>query len=63
MANSYFPRRTFRLLAEHGKKGFYEGPVAEAIVKAVNSRGGVFTLEDLKAHETAFPEPIHTTYK
>ena len=36
---------TFRRLAAHGaKKGFYTGPVAEAIVEAVRSRGGVLSL-------------------
>lgn len=61
--SNVIPCSTFRSLAEHGKKGFYEGAVAEAIVKAVNAKGGVFAREDLKEHATAFPEPIHTTYK
>lgn len=42
--------QTFRLLAKHGKKGFYEGPVAEALVKVVQDLGGHLTLEDLKYH-------------
>ncbi|KAK7527354.1 nucleophile aminohydrolase [Phyllosticta citriasiana] len=41
---------TFRLLAKNGKKGFYEGPVAEALVKVVQDLGGHLTLEDLKSH-------------
>jgi len=41
---------TFRELAKNGKKGFYEGKVAEAIVKAVQEKGGVLTLDDLKRH-------------
>ncbi|KAK3375718.1 gamma-glutamyltranspeptidase [Lasiosphaeria ovina] len=41
---------TFRRLAEHGKGGFYEGPVAEAIVQATSSIGGYLTLDDLKDH-------------
>jgi hypothetical protein len=43
--------------------GFYKGPVAEAIVAAVNSRGGCITLEDLAAHETEVTEPVSTTYR
>jgi gamma-glutamyltranspeptidase/glutathione hydrolase len=55
---------TFRLLAKHGaQKGFYEGPVADAIVQAVRSRGGVLTKDDLKAHRTTFPTPIATTFR
>lgn len=41
---------TFRDLATHGKKGFYEGRVAEEIVKAVQDRGGVLSLKDLEEH-------------
>jgi gamma-glutamyltranspeptidase/glutathione hydrolase len=55
---------TFRRLAAHGaKKGFYTGPVAEAIVEAVRSRGGVLSLEDLATHATSFPEPVATTFR
>ena len=41
---------TFRLLAKHGKRGFYEGTVAEALVKVVQDLGGHLNLEDLKNH-------------
>jgi gamma-glutamyltranspeptidase/glutathione hydrolase len=41
---------TFRRLAALGKKGFYEGPVAESIVKVVRDLGGHLSLEDLKKH-------------
>ncbi|KAF2840090.1 gamma-glutamyltranspeptidase [Patellaria atrata CBS 101060] len=41
---------TFRLLGQKGKKGFYEGEVAEAIVKVVTDLGGHLTLDDLKNH-------------
>jgi len=41
---------TFRLLAKHGKKGFYEGTVAEALIKVVQDLGGHLTLDDLKNH-------------
>lgn len=42
--------RTFQLLAEHGRKGFYEGPVAKAIVDITRSLRGHLTLEDLKIY-------------
>ena len=41
---------TFRLLAKDGKAGFYEGPVAEALVQVVQDLGGHLTLEDMKYH-------------
>lgn len=55
---------TFRRVAAHGaKEGFYRGPIAEAIVRAVAERGGVVTLEDLDAHATRFPTPMSQTYR
>ncbi|KAL2798338.1 nucleophile aminohydrolase [Aspergillus keveii] len=42
--------QTFRALAAEGKKGFYEGRVAEEIVKVIQDLGGYMTLEDLKYH-------------
>ena len=49
---------TYRLLAKHGKKGFYEGPVAEAMVNALSDRGSHMTLNDLKSHgEKGSEEP------
>ncbi|KAF4550488.1 Gamma-glutamyltranspeptidase-like protein [Elsinoe fawcettii] len=41
---------TFRQVAKSGKAGFYTGSVAEALVKVVQDKGGLLTLEDLKNH-------------
>jgi len=41
---------TFRLLGKHKKPGFYQGPVAEALVKVVQDLGGHLTLADLENH-------------
>lgn len=49
---------TFRLLARHGKKGFYEGVVASAIIKVVQDRGGHLTMEDLKHHAECGSEEV-----
>lgn len=42
--------KTFRALAAEGKKGFYQGRVAESIVKVVQDLGGYMSLEDLAYH-------------
>lgn len=47
-----------RIIAEKGWAGFYEGDVAEAIVKAVRGDGGVMTTEDLKAYRVRSMEPL-----
>lgn len=54
--------KTFRSVAEHGKDGFYQGRIAEAIVELIKSKGGVMELEDLAKHETTFVEPIKYTF-
>ncbi|KAF4261359.1 hypothetical protein KXW98_000260 [Aspergillus fumigatus] len=42
--------KTFRRLAAEGKKGFYEGEVAQELVKVIQDLGGYMTLDDLKYH-------------
>lgn len=54
--------RTFRALVSEGKKGFYTGRVAEAIVELIKSKGGVMELSDLAEHDTEFVDPIKYTY-
>jgi gamma-glutamyltranspeptidase/glutathione hydrolase len=49
---------TFKLLAKYGKKGFYEGEVAEQLVKVVSDLGGHLTLEDLKHHAETGTEAV-----
>eukprot|EP00879_Flechtneria_rotunda_P004254 GHRR01004503.1.p1 GENE.GHRR01004503.1~~GHRR01004503.1.p1 ORF type:complete len:608 (+),score=203.40 GHRR01004503.1:170-1993(+) len=54
---------TYRRIAQHGAaKGFYTGPVAEAIVTAVKTRGGVMELEDLANHKTLAVKPLSTAF-
>ncbi|KAI9175375.1 hypothetical protein H9P43_006736 [Blastocladiella emersonii ATCC 22665] len=53
---------TLRRIGELGKAGFYEGPVAEAIVDVVQQCGGVMTLDDLKQHASTFENPISIEY-
>lgn len=48
-------------VAEHGRDGFYTGPVAEAILKATHD-GGVMTAEDLKQMEPVVRKPLTTTF-
>ncbi|MCS7174178.1 gamma-glutamyltransferase [Pseudothermotoga sp.] len=55
--------KTFRLIRDKGPEVFYEGEIAEAIVKAVQERGGTMTLEDLKNYDVKFRQPIVGTYR
>jgi gamma-glutamyltranspeptidase/glutathione hydrolase len=49
---------TFRLLGKHGKKGFYEGFVAEAYVKVCEEHGGAISHDDLKHHAELGSEEV-----
>ena len=65
--NSLFKRpdleNTFQLIASNGKEGFYEGDIANEIVKSMNENGGLFTLEDLKNYKPQISEPIVASYR
>ncbi len=50
--------RALRLIAEHGAAAFYEGAIADAIVRAVRASGGVMTHEDLRAYRVREVEPL-----
>ena len=49
---------TLEQIAQHGRSGFYEGPVAEQIVKDVTDNGGMITLNDLKNYQAVVTEPL-----
>ncbi|CAN0093454.1 unnamed protein product [Ectocarpus sp. 8 AP-2014] len=51
-----------RELGTGRKEGFYGGRIGEAMVKVLQEMGGVLTMEDLKAHTTAFVEPISVEF-
>ncbi|KUI55567.1 Putative gamma-glutamyltransferase YwrD [Cytospora mali] len=49
---------TFRKLAENGKSGFYDGPVAAAIIEISQQLGGYLSLDDLRNHQSEIAEPV-----
>ena len=57
---------TLKKIAKNGPKAFYEGEVADEIVKEVNKHGGIIKKEDLKNYSPKFRDPIvfnYHTYK
>lgn len=56
------PIRSYKVLAEQGKTAFYQGTIGQAIVAAVQSRGGVLTMDDLANHVSQPVTPISLDY-
>jgi gamma-glutamyltranspeptidase/glutathione hydrolase len=48
---------------DKGPSGFYEGPVAEAIARAMKEGGGLVTQDDLKAYRAKWRTPIEFQYR
>ncbi|KAG2214580.1 hypothetical protein INT45_002547, partial [Circinella minor] len=59
--NHYYIR-ALRTIATEGKDGFYKGRIADAIVDAVKTRGGLLTHQDLASHESEMVDPISFDY-
>jgi gamma-glutamyltranspeptidase/glutathione hydrolase len=55
--------RTFRKIAEDGKRAYYEGEIAESIAKVIQESGGCLTTADLAAHHSTWDEPISINYR
>lgn len=53
---------TLEILAAQGAKGFYTGPVAREMVRAVRAGGGIWTLADLANYTVVERRPIVGEY-
>ena len=54
---------TLSAIAEQGPRGFYQGPVAENLAKAVSGAGGIMTSDDLKSYEAVIRAPVSGFYR
>lgn len=55
--------RTFKNIADGGKAAYYQGEIAEAIVKVIKDAGGTMSLDDLASHTSTWEEPISVDYR
>lgn len=51
------------LIAEHGRDGFYKGPLAKALVDFSKQQGGTLAESDLSEFQPEWVSPISTTYR
>jgi gamma-glutamyltranspeptidase/glutathione hydrolase len=54
---------TLSAISEQGPRGFYQGPVAEKLVKGIGDAGGIMTLDDLKSYQPIIRAPMRGTYR
>ena len=52
-----------RVIARDGARGFYDGPIARAILETSRRHGGTMAADDLREFEAEWVEPISTTYR
>lgn len=52
-----------RIIAAKGPEGFYEGPLAEALARAMKDNGGLVTEADLAAYRAKWRTPIEYEYR
>jgi gamma-glutamyltranspeptidase/glutathione hydrolase len=55
--------KALKAIAKKGDKAFYEGPIAQAIVKASKRQGGILTLADFSKYHVEWLKPIICTYR
>lgn len=58
-----FLARTLRLIAEGGRSAFYEGKIAEAIVRFSEANGGLFCRSDFASQRSTWVEPLSLDHR
>jgi gamma-glutamyltranspeptidase/glutathione hydrolase len=54
---------TLETIANEGKAGFYQGPIAAGIAQVIKKAGGCLTEADLAEHTSTWDQPISTAYR
>ena len=54
---------TLQAIHDHGRDGFYKGPVAELIVQDMLANNGLISHQDLVDYEPVWRNPVHGTYR
>lgn len=54
---------TYRILAERGRKAFYEGEIAEKIDRFMHDNGGYLRKKDFEKHTSTWINPVSINYR
>jgi len=55
--------RTLKLISKEGSRAFYQGPVAQAVVKASEENGGLLSMRDFADYTVNWEKPIACGYR
>jgi gamma-glutamyltranspeptidase / glutathione hydrolase len=55
--------KTLKMIAEQGIEAFYQGEIAERIVKEMKTHGGLISRADLANYRPAIRHPVHGVYR
>jgi gamma-glutamyltranspeptidase/glutathione hydrolase len=55
--------RTLEYIASTGPKAYYDGPVGDSLVAAMQRGGGIITKEDLRKYAPEWRTPIRSSYR
>ncbi|KAF5354305.1 hypothetical protein D9756_007190 [Leucocoprinus leucothites] len=55
--------RTLSIIAEQGPEAFYEGPIADSVIKKVRRNGGILSHEDLKNYRVRVEKALVGSYR
>src|SRR5438093_9031048 len=54
---------SYRAIATGGRDAFFEGPIADEIVRFSEANGGFFTKQDFADHTSEWVQPVSTNYR
>src|SRR5215475_14499530 len=63
LVQSQLARSFERIASEGSRAGYYEGPIAESICKALQAQGSPLRPDDFAAFHSEWVEPISSTYR
>lgn len=55
--------KTLKEIQKNGQKAFYEGKIADLIIKDMQKNGGIITKEDLKNYKPIWRKPVIGNYR